>query len=311
MTGEQLIAAASLGALAAAAVVLMLPRRDVAGPRRWSNLLLPASQLALAAFMFHHIVASGLPEWLFALVAGTCFACALGDVVLFRALWKAERADVEAERARLLEEQVAMQDEHRARLEADLRDAGRVREQLAAELDRVDELLQAHELAEVPGQLDRAARAMKGAEGRWCEHPVVDALVAAKARTLADAGVRFDARLNVPEDLPLPDVELCALFSNTLDNALHACAKVPAEGRFVELRARSAGGFFLLDMANACTADATAQGPLAKAKRPVVGGHGWGLRILQTIAARHAGTCSFEREEGVFRTSVALELPRA
>lgn len=309
MTGEQLIAVASLGALAAAAVVLMLPRRGAAGPRRRSNLLLPASQLALAAFMLHHIVAFDLPEWLFALVAGTCFACALGDVVLFGALRKAERADVEAERARLLEEQVAMQDEHRARLEADLRDAGRVREQLAAELDRVDELLQARELAEVPGQLDRAARAMKGAEGRWCDHPVADALVAAKARALADAGVRFDARLDVPEDLPLPDVELCALFSNTLDNALRACAEVPAEKRFVDLRARSAGGFFLLDMANACAADA-AKVPLAKPRRPVVGGHGWGLGILQAIAARHAGTCSFEREEGVFRTSIALELSR-
>ena len=311
MSGKWLIAVAALVALAAASVILMLPRRKAALSRRWSNLLLPATQLGLAAFMFFYVVEFDLPEWLFVLITVSCFVCALGDVVLFRALWKAEQADVAAERARLLEEQVAMQDENRARLEADLRDAGCVREQLAAELERVDELLRAHALADVPDQLNRAARTMERAEGCWCEHPIVDALVAAKAQALEDAGVRFDARLDMPADLPLSDVELCALFSNTLDNALHACADVPVEDRFIELRARSTGGFFLMDMANACAAVDAVRDSLSEAKRPAIGGHGWGLGILRAVAARHAGTCSIERDEGVFHTSIVLELPCA
>ena len=310
MSVETLIALAALSALAAVGVVLVLPRRGALPIRRWSNLLLPATQLGLAAFMFHHILSVDLPEWLFALVAGTCFVCAAGDVALFRALWKAEQADVKAERARLLEEQVAMQDEHRARLEVDLRDAGRVRAQLAEELGRVDELLRTRAFAEVPGQLQRVAQAMEGSEGRWAEHPVANAIVASKAGALADAGVRFDARLDVPAELPIPDVELCALLSNSLDNALNACADVPAEERFVDLRARIAGGFFLLDVANACAHDASTRSPRARAKLPAIGEHGWGMRILETVAARHAGTCSFECEKGVFRTSIALELSR-
>lgn len=309
MSGEWLIAVAALGALAVAGVILVLPSRGTALSRRWTNLLLPITQLGMAAFMLFHIVAFDLPEWLFALVVATCIVCALGDVVLFRALWKAEHAEVAFERARLLKDQVAMQDERRIRLEADLHEAGRLREQLMAEIDQVDELLRSCALADVPNQLDRVTRTMEGAGERWCEHPVVDALVTAKARALKDAGVRFDMQSDVPADLPLPDVELCALFSNTLDNALHACADVPVEGRFVELRARSAGGFFLLDMANACAADKVAHDPLPKTKRPAVGGRGWGLEILRAISARHAGVCSFECEDGVFRTSVALELP--
>lgn len=304
---DQMIAIGAVGVLIAAMVVFLVMLRKAPAYRRWANLLLPASQLVFALFLLGMVVAYGLPGWALWLIAATCLACAGADVLLLKALAKAEQADMVAERARLLDEQVAAQAEQRACLEADVQAARQARGRLSAELDRVDALLAGDELSEVPAQLTHVMEVAEGRASRFCEHRVVDALIAAKSRAFAANNIRFEAHLEVPDSLPFPDVEMCALFSNALDNALHACAAVPEDERFIELRARVSGGFFLVDVRNACDSQASAP-VLSRRHRAGFADHGWGLAIMQAVTHRHAGTFDVECAKGVFRTSVTLEL---
>lgn len=301
-------AALAVLALVAAMAVMAHSLKQASWRHRLANLALPASQLALAVFMLDRIVLFAYPAWLLALVVLTCFACAAGDMALTQALRKAENADAAAERNRLMEAQIVLQEEHRRHIESEAQEARGVREQLDKELAQVELLLASGACDEVPGGIERAARTLGSRASRFCEHRVVDALVSEKARVCEAEGIRLDAHLVVPEGLPFSDAELCALFGNMLDNALHACADVPTNERLIALDVHVAGGFFLVNMRNSCSPVQEAPSLRARFRRPAITEHGWGLPILRMLAERHNGTLHTERKDGVFNTSLALEL---
>lgn len=311
MTLRLTLALASLAVLVGAMAVLAWQFRDAPAHRRWMNLLLPGSQLAMAAYLFFYIVRYDLALWLAGAVAATCLVCGVGDLVLFRRLRVAEDADMAAERARLLEEQTAAQAAHRESVAVEARQARELREQMVEELDRADALLKQRSLAEVPAQLDRAVRLMQGSGVPFCEHRVVDALMVGKARACSEAGIRLETQLVLRDDMPLPDVELCAVFANVMDNALRACEHVAPADRFITLKAREAGGYFLLDAENSCAAETPSpQRPsiAASGRSSKLPEHGWGLSILKSIADSHQGVLETHQSDFTYQTSISLKL---
>ena len=66
---------------------------------------------------------------------------------------------------------------------------------------------------------------------RYCENETINLLIGA-FRSRADArGVTLSVKAALPQDLDLPDTELCALLSNGLENALNAVAALPEDAR--------------------------------------------------------------------------------
>lgn len=340
MMANGILVAASLALLAVPLVLVALGFAGGTGRRRLVHALFPASQMAIVAFIAYFLLTQGLEVWLALCLLAACAVSAVGDVVLFRALRIAEDKELAEERVRLLEQQVAVQEEQRKRLEANAREARRIREDVAAELRAADALLAQRQTDEARVRMESATGRLGGGAARMCDHRVVDALLAAKARACAEASIDFDAYLDVPDDLPFEDVELCAVFSNVVDNAANACRQVDEGRRFILLTARCEKGFFIVDARNSCLpepateagkrkgkakakalARATHAGAAAGAEleaapkdaRSDGGGgipeRGWGLAILQAIAQRHDGSLTAEREGAdEFRTVVILSL---
>ncbi len=275
--------------------------------RKFVYLLFPASQAAIVAFLLFCTLARDLPSWLLVVTVGIGVLCIPVDLLLFRALREAEEKDLAEERVRLLEEQLQAQKEYGVRLDADAKEARRIREDVAAELRSVDALLASQEVDKASENMMRAVDMMGASRVHFCEHRVVDALVSLKARVCEEEGIRTDFRLDVPDDLGIPSIDVCAAFSNVLDNAVHACREVASGERFIALRARVAGGCLVIDAENSCV---PAEGAGRKAKDRSRGRglaeHGWGLTILECLAERHEGSLQVAREGGVFRTSVML-----
>lgn len=294
-----------MGAFSAA---LARRRRDLPLLRRLINALFPLSQMCVVAFLFYYAIVDDLPLWVFSVTVAAGLACCPVDAVLFKALHEAEEKDLVKERVRLLEEQLAAQEGYRRRLESDMVEAHRIRSDLVAELEHIDECLERQETMQASEGLQRAVDLMGSSSYCYCEHRAVDALVTMKAKACEEAGVRATVLLDVPEDVPLSSVELCAVFSNLLDNALHACERLPEAERFVDLRSSVQGAYLVVDMRNSCMRE-DAVG--ARAKRGGRAGrglaeHGWGLQIVQGVAERHGGTLLAERDGGEFRTTVML-----
>lgn len=328
------VAAAVIALFAASMILRLRASRGVPALRRWAALLFPLSQLAVLAFLFAFMVDRAVPLWVFLVSVGVGAMCLVADRALFKALAVAEEKEAEEERVALLQDQLALQEAHRAQVLSDARAAWEVFDGIERELDAVEEALRAAGKGAAPGAaaacgegraqeaLDRLRRAVDRANPprRFCEHRVVDALMGSKARACEEAGIRTVFDLALPDDLALPGVDLCAVMSNLMDNALRSCAEVPADLRFIELRARVAGGYVLVHLRNACLGERGGEGPQGKGRgfgrhgaEPSRTGfrmpeHGWGLLIVQDAVRRYDGSLTTERHGGVFLTSAALKL---
>ena len=51
------------------------------------------------------------------------------------------------------------------------------------------------------------------------KHPVLDVLISTRAKTARKKRIDFIANIELPEVLPISDVDLCILVGNILDNA--------------------------------------------------------------------------------------------
>ena len=79
----------------------------------------------------------------------------------------------------------------------------------------------------------------------YCSNEVVNAVLNSKEQSAAEAQIRCEFQIDLAEDPQMEDIDLCALLSNTLDNAIEACRKIPeASERFLSVKARCQKGFF-------------------------------------------------------------------
>ncbi|MBM6908299.1 MULTISPECIES: GHKL domain-containing protein [Collinsella] len=304
------LGAVSFGALAVSTVYLWWLLRELPLARRAVNLLMPASQILFVASAF--LLRPHFAAWeaVALLAAAMGVVCACLNPLFFRSLLDAERAGIEAERAALLEDQVAAQEHYALLMRRTQAEGDRVRTELDAQLAQVEAALATGDDAAALTHLAGAAEVVRTPDDRFCEHPVVDALLAAKAAWCAEEGVELDADATVPGDLATPDVELCALFANALDNAVHACTALPTGKRWIRLYAHPAQGYFLLEVENPVAAPDTSgregAGRETDAARHGTGAlprHGLGLAIMRQIVERRDGDLACTRENGVFTLS--------
>lgn len=98
----------------------------------------------------------------------------------------------------------------------------------------------------------------------YSNNPTVNAVVAYYAGHAEAAGIRFTARVQLPEHLLIPDPVFCVLLGNLLENAVDACKTELSRGA----------------LSSAASADANAGGPVTEA----------GGSITETGAASAADT---------------------
>lgn len=71
---------------------------------------------------------------------------------------------------------------------------------------------------------------------RWCVNPILDAVFSAYFRQAEACGIRIEADIDIPEDLPVDAAELSTVFANALENAIHAVKQLPSEQRVIRCK---------------------------------------------------------------------------
>lgn len=143
---------------------------------------------------------------------------------------------------------------------------------------------------------------------RYCENETVNLILSSFAAQAKQAGVVFCADADLPEGLSVGDTELCALFSNALENAIAAAREMEDEKlRRVYLRALVNDGKLVISTENAYMGTIAMEGELPRSKR-AESGHGFGLKSITAIVERHGGLYSIETASGIFILQLMLPL---
>lgn len=294
--------------------------------QRLSFLLYPASQLVMVVVSAVWIVRLQLPEVYLWVVGLLALACIPVDFQLFREVRKTQEADILRERVRMLEEQERVQVAYREQIAADMEDIMKLRREVAEEMDEAVRRLREQEEGSAQERLSRAVDIMGSTAFRLCEHRSADAVATMKLKACEEAAVRPQFSLEIPYDVGVPAVELCAVIANLADNGLAAALRARGAGGpgepgasgepFLSLRSSVRQGHLVIEAKNSISeADRVAWEESAKRSRKRQRtwdeAHGWGLSIISGIAQRHGGSLECAIEDGVFRATVIMRLGSA
>lgn len=135
---------------------------------------------------------------------------------------------------------------------------------------------------------------------RFCDDSALNAMLNSRYDQLIEAGADVHFNLDIPEITGIGTMDLCTIFSNSLDNALEAVRKLQkAEDRRVTLKARYEKGYFSYKLTNSkCNEVLVKNGNYISDK----GGrnHGYGIENIKDILQKYDGNMFIEITEEEF-----------
>lgn len=322
MEAPRLIALVFAGVIALGFVVtqvmVWLGMRDMPIKRRLANMLYPTSQLFLLLFAIGGSCLFSLSTMFIVLAGLFGLVGVIYDIDLFKVLIVSERKDMAIARSHQLEQQLAAQERRAEELTQEIVRTRTIQKAMFDQLRQLKRHLADNDPQAARDLIAQVTQSLSPHEVHLCDNPAVDALLASKASQCAELGVPFATNVVVPVQTSIPDAELCAVFSNLIDNAMNAskelvegeqaCADKNAQEPFIEVDALIAAGYLSVRVRNACLEHRSRPHHTHKQPHSINDMHGWGKSIVALIAHRHNGSFTCVAENGVHLARVTLKM---
>jgi signal transduction histidine kinase len=171
---------------------------------------------------------------------------------------------------------------------------------------RVITELAAHEqYAELKDYIKQFAGILKKGYTPFCANMAVDAVASHYAGLAESQNTKMEWDLRLPKELPVPEVEFCAMLGNLLENALNATEKVPEEKRRIDVVSSMLSDTMLgLSVTNPYVGKVR----FDRNHLPVslVPGHGVGMPSVAATVKRYNGNMDITAKDGIFSVNIML-----
>ena len=135
---------------------------------------------------------------------------------------------------------------------------------------------------------------------------MADAILNSKISLMKSKQIEVEAEAQVPSSLSVPDVDLCIIIGNLLDNAMEACSKLEPENRFVHIYIHVKGAMLYMSFTNSAGKKQHKIGNLFLSTKGSE--HGFGLIRVDSLVAKNGGYLTRASEDGGYTTEVTLPL---
>lgn len=139
----------------------------------------------------------------------------------------------------------------------------------------------------------------------YSRNEIVNLILSFQEETIASRQIQLSTSLDLPETLPMSDVDLTTILSNSLENAIHATSMLPENDRYIRLSMRIANDKLLLSVQNTFLVQPEIVDGLPQTSKK---GHGLGTRSIWYTVERLHGNCQFSVENGEFILRIILPL---
>lgn len=143
----------------------------------------------------------------------------------------------------------------------------------------------------------------KTALQRYCKNDIVNLILSSHEARIEQLQVQFQYSIQIPETLPFSDVDMTAILSNALENAIQAVEKLPESQRFIKLDMKMNDNKFLIALKNTY-----ADKPELIDGLPYTAesGHGFGTRSIWYVTEKLGGSCQFRVSDEYFILQIIL-----
>jgi len=138
-----------------------------------------------------------------------------------------------------------------------------------------------------------------------CDNAAVDSVASHYGLLCRKQGIPFSFELDLPRELPVPEIDFCLVLSNLLENALEASLHTDPARRQIKAHAYlHSGHMILLTVENTFDGNLKEKdGVFQSSKRK---GEGIGIQSVRHIADKNGGYSRFSHEGSIFCANVML-----
>ena len=167
-------------------------------------------------------------------------------------------------------------------------------------------MLEANKITELSVYLDQlSAMEAEGQRPQLCRNAAVDSIAAYYDALAQEKRVNMTWYLDLPEQLPVGEVDFCAILGNLVENAIIASSELEEPKRWVEVVSQEVTDHALgINVRNSFAGEVRfGRDGLPKTHRQ---GHGIGLSSVVTTAQRYKGGFNAYTQDGEFFAGVIL-----
>lgn len=167
------------------------------------------------------------------------------------------------ERYAQAQHQIDIRDEQYRRISDNIETVRKQRHDLRLHMITLRSFLDSGETDQAIGYLDQYLESFQAQKlVRYSTNHAVNILVSYYADIAKEQDMAFSARIQVPQELPIQDIDISVLLGNLLGNAIYAAAKLPAPEREIRLNMLHQGNML------AVTVDNSFNGEVKKGMEP-------------------------------------------
>ena len=158
-------------------------------------------------------------------------------------------------------------------------------------------------------QVEEQVAATSGhSPAQFCKNPVVNALIEYYYGMAQTQGTEFQVRLDLPDQMPLTDVELCTVLGNLLDNAVEACSRQKQVVHRIFIAGETRGNMYFLKIENTYDGLALQEGKTFLSRKGTSADHGIGLSSVRKIIEGHGGDLDLIPGEESFLVGITIQM---
>lgn len=145
----------------------------------------------------------------------------------------------------------------------------------------------------------------------YCENIAVNAMLSVYIENAKKAGCKIHSKIILPKEIPFDETDICMVFANILENAVHACADIEdKEKRSINIDAKLVDNYKLFISVKNSVAGTILFDEDGFPMKPDCdvrpGEHGIGLRSVKLITDKYNGFFQCESSNGEFCFKSAL-----
>ncbi len=142
----------------------------------------------------------------------------------------------------------------------------------------------------------------------YCENLALNSLIGYYKELSERNGCTFSVSVSLPKSSLLPDMDLCAVVSNLLENAAEACARMTTEKRFIRMKiSATTNSLLAIIVENSYEGEILRSGNIFISSKKE-GRKGIGISSVLNITEQYHGISKFEYQDHVFQVSVLLKV---
>ena len=200
---------------------------------------------------------------------------------------------------------LSMQQQRYENLRTAIEEARQARHDMRHQFNQISALAEAGDLENLKSYLAKTVSRIPNLDMCFCENRAADSVVGYYCAMAKRDEIPFRARLDLPETLPVDEIDMCLVLSNLLENALEASLRTAPGRRQIEITACvHADRILLIEVENAFDGEINEKnGVFRSSKRRE---NGIGIQSVTRIAEKTGGTSTFTHQNGTFTAKVML-----